>query len=128
VPVGSPIVKLVLPEPLFAEAAARSVIPPDDGVGVGVGVDVGVEVGVGVGVDVGVGVGFTVGEGSRAMSMVMSELAAPLRVPWTVPVALVEEKSSCDISEVVELLLWMHHSSTNPVGAFTEVMVAMPTM
>jgi len=44
-----------------------------------------------------------------------------------VPVAPVEAKISCDISEVVDVLLLLLHCSIKPEGTFTEAMVPRPT-
>src|SRR6266516_4085437 len=135
VPVGCVRVRLEAPVPLLLPLAARSVIPVGGGVGVAVGVGGGVGVAVGggvcvgggvaVGVGVGVGVGVTVPTGFKAISIVTLALA-PLMVACTVPVAPVVEKSSWDISEVVEELLLVLHSCVKPVGTFTEVAITMP--
>src|SRR6266516_104751 len=86
-----------------AEVTARSVIPPGGG-GAAAEADLSV------------------------ISIVMLELAAPLRVPWTAPVAPVAERTSCDISEVVVLLLLVPHTWVKPAGTFTDSCTTMPTM
>jgi hypothetical protein len=44
-----------------------------------------------------------------------------------VPVAPLEAKISCDISEVVDELLVVLHCWVNPDGTFTDVAVTIPT-
>ena len=112
------------PVPLLAVATARSAITPGGGVGVKVGVGVGVSVGVGVGAEVGVGVAATAG--LSAISMVMLEFAPPLCVPWIVPVVPVGAKISWDISEVVDDLLPVRHTSVKPAGILTVVWTTIP--